>query len=162
MSINPTLQKMPIFEGFAKDEMAAIEHALAIENYEDQHEFIREGDQKMSHSQDAMYIVIEGEVNVMIRDKESNTFHNVSTLKPGSVFGVMSLIAPGRRAATCLASGEVKAASMNKAAFDYLFNANVSLGARFQFALVRQLARDLRLANDRLYREICSRAKREN
>ena len=161
MSIKPTLQKMPIFEGFAEDEMVAIEHALSIDDYQDEHEFIREGDQKLSHSQDAMFILIEGEVNVMIRDKKSDTFHNVSTLKPGSVFGVMSLIAPGRRAATCLASGEVKAASMNKAAFDYLFNANVSLGARFQFALVRQLACDLRKANDQLYREICSRAKNE-
>jgi CRP-like cAMP-binding protein len=158
MTIRPTLKQMPIFEGFRDEELSAIEHALTIADYEDSHEFILEGDEQFSQGKDAMYIVIDGEVNVMVKDKDSDTYHNVSTLKSGDVFGILSLISPGKRAATCLAKGLVKAASLNKAAFDYLINANVALGARFQFALVKQLARDLRIANEVLYRELSESA----
>ena len=153
MTLRDSLKQSPVFADFSESECEALERAMTISDYPDGHLFVSEGDARMSHSEDSMYVIIDGEVSVTI-SRENSDFATIGTMRTGSVFGILALIAPDVRAATCSASGPVKAASLNKSAFDYLFRSHAPLAFKFQFALARQLARDLRKANQELYRAI--------
>lgn len=61
---------------------------------------------------------------------------------------MIALVDRGARTATCTAVGAVKAAALNRAAFDHLLHSNAELACKFQLVVARQLARDF----DRLQR----------
>ena len=153
MMLIDSLKQSPIFEEFSDSELDALERAMTISEYPEGHIFVREGDGRVSHNEDAMYVIVEGEVSMTI-SRGGDHFGIIGTMPVGTVFGILALIAPDVRAATCSASGPVRAASLNKSAFDYLFESNAPLAFKFQFALARQLARDLRKANHELYRAL--------
>ena len=72
----------------------------------------------------------------------------LASLKPGAMFGLISVIDEGRRSADCVSDGPVRLLQLSKADFDSLFSA----GNRFAFQIVdlvcRQLVTHLRAANE--------------
>jgi CRP-like cAMP-binding protein len=74
----------------------------------------------------------------------------LTTLQPGAMFGLISVIDQGRRAAGCVTKGPARLLRLSKADFDSLF----SSGNRFAFQIVdlasRQLVAHLRSANELL------------
>jgi CRP/FNR family transcriptional regulator, cyclic AMP receptor protein len=90
---------------------------------------------------DAAYFVIDGQVNVMRRDRA------LAELGPGAMFGMVALIDAGGRAANCSTAGPSRLLRLGAAEFEALFAA----GHRFSHEIVnlvaRQLVQHLRVAN---------------
>ena len=99
-----------------------------------------------------------GVVSIEVRDngkginayKSTTGYGYVERLKSGALFGLISLIDHGTRAATCKAQGPATVGTRPRAAFDLLCNANATLAQHFQFAIARQLAKDMRIYNQAL------------
>ncbi|MGZ3422008.1 MAG: cyclic nucleotide-binding domain-containing protein [Polyangiales bacterium] len=137
MNLEQALAAMPLFSEFDAAELAALERAMTIGNFETGHVFIREGD--AGRAMDAAYVLLEGRVKVT-RAADSKGLEK--ELVPGELFGLVALVDRGERTASCTAEGPVVAASLARAAFDHLLHSNASLGAKFQLVVARQLARD--------------------
>lgn len=91
---------------------------------------------------DRLFVLLEGEVEVT--RKVDGGDRVIARLGPGSMFGLLALIDRGRRAATCVALGRGRVAEMPRDAFDMLYKSNAPLADKFQYAIARQLARDVK------------------
>ena len=93
---------------------------------------------------DGAYFLVEGEVSVGRNGK------TLSNMVPGTMFGLVSTIDQGRRAAACITTGPAKLLKLSDSDFDALF----ASGHRFAFTIVdlvaRQLVSHLRNANTML------------
>ncbi len=139
------LRAAAIFAGFTQTELRVLERVMIVGDYGDGHLFISEGE-----GADAMYVIIEGEVLVSRKKPTGVGFDLHRKLGPGEIFGVISLIDSGPRTASCRAVGPVKAASLQRSAFDLLFNIEAPIAYHFQYLIARQLAHDVRIFNQLL------------
>ena len=93
---------------------------------------------------DGAYFLLEGEVSVGRNGK------TLSNMGPGTMFGLVSTIDQGRRAAACVTTGPARLLKLDDHDFDALF----ASGHRFAFQIVdlvaRQLVSHLRNANTML------------
>jgi CRP/FNR family transcriptional regulator, cyclic AMP receptor protein len=93
---------------------------------------------------DSAYFLLSGAVNVTRHGR------TLAGLKPGAMFGLVSLIDQGRRSASCITEGPVRLLRLSKLDFEALFNS----GNRFAFQIVdlasRQLVEHLRSADQLL------------
>ena len=154
MDLLEHLQTTPEFAEFSADELMALSKAMVVKKFPDQYEFIREGEKG-----DCLFFLIDGTVLVTRYSHLHGTAEYVERLKSGAMFGLISLIDHGNRAATCKAHGPVTAGSLPRAAFDLLCNANATLAQHFQFTIARQLAKDMRIYNQALSKLIASEDK---
>ncbi|KPJ96523.1 MAG: hypothetical protein AMJ53_00610 [Gammaproteobacteria bacterium SG8_11] len=151
MDLLEQLQTSPEFAGFSLDDLTALSKAMVVKCYPDEYEFIREGEKG-----DTLFFLIDGTVLVTRYSHLHGTAEYVERLRSGALFGLISLIDHGNRAATCKAEGSVTVGSLPRAAFDLLCNANASLAQHFQFTIARQLAKDTRIYNQALSKLIAS------
>lgn len=89
---------------------------------------------------DKLYVVIEGEVSLMLRDAEINT------IKAGEMFGEMALIDTEPRSATAKAKTACKLAAVDERRFTFL----VQQTPYFALQVMRLMAKRLRAINDTL------------
>ena len=87
---------------------------------------------------DKLYVVIEGEVSLSVRDTE------VDTIKSGEVFGEMALIDDEPRSATAKAKTACKLAAVDERRFTFL----VQQTPYFAIQVMRLMAKRLRAIND--------------
>ena len=87
---------------------------------------------------DKLYVVIEGEVSLSVRDTE------VDTIKSGEVFGEMALIDDEPRSATAKAKTACKLAAVDERRFTFL----VQQTPHFAIQVMRLMAKRLRAIND--------------
>jgi CRP-like cAMP-binding protein len=127
---------------------------MVVKNFPDEYEFIREGEKG-----DTLFFLIDGTVLVTRYSHQLGSAEYVERLQSGALFGLISMIDHGNRAATCKAEGQVSVGSIPRAAFDLLCNANATLAQHFQFAIARQLAKDMRIYNQALSKLIASEDK---
>jgi CRP-like cAMP-binding protein len=73
------------------------------------HVVFREGD-----AGDSMYIVLEGELEIRVRDKV------IDTTGPGGIVGEMALIDNSPRSATCVAKTACKIVPVNERQFNFM------------------------------------------
>jgi CRP-like cAMP-binding protein len=96
-----------------------------------------------------VYFLLEGSVRVEHR-LEGGQIIQVSVLHPGAVFGLLGVIEASPRAASCVAAGEVRCAVMERGDFVDLIEGKSTLALRFQLAILRCMARDIRSTNTKL------------
>lgn len=145
MNISEQLHALPEFSGVSTEDLKALAHAIMVNEYPDAHEFIEEGKKG-----GALYFLLKGNIQVVRKPHGDYRKEYVERLKPGAMFGLISLIDHGKRAASCVADGPVRVGVLNQGAFDLLCNASTRLAQHFQFMIARQLARDLRIYNQAL------------
>lgn len=155
MNLAEFLVLCPLFDGFPAPELDVMEKAMLVKRYPDGHEFIKEGQRG-----DAMYLILQGAVSVTRLNKHGRTVERIQTMKPGDMFGLLSLIDHSKRSATCTAGGEVTAASLPGSAFELLYQANAPIAHHFQWCIARQLARDLRAFDEALLYAILGKKER--
>jgi CRP-like cAMP-binding protein len=83
---------------------------------------------------EAMYVVIEGEVDIMVHNKI------VSSIGPGGIVGEMALIDKKARSATALAKTDCKLARIDEKRFHFL----VQQTPHFALSLMRVITERLR------------------
>ena len=144
----------PLFNKCTQAEAMQLAQAVVPMDVEDGAVLVKEGDAR-GGEMSAMYVIIEGEVDVVAGATDSTGGDVVHTLGAGDWFGMMSLIDNQPRSVTCRAKGALKVGALTRSAFSYLFQTEVGVASKFQLAIAQQLARDLRRANQAL------RAQRE-
>jgi CRP-like cAMP-binding protein len=151
MDLLEQLKTSPEFAEFSVDELTALSKAMVVKDYANGYEFIREGEKG-----DSLFFLIDGTVLVTRDSHQHGAPEYVERLTSGALFGLISLIDHGYRAATCRAEEPAKVGSLPRAAFDLLCNANATLAQHFQFTIARQLAKDMRIYNQALSKLITS------
>jgi len=132
------------FTGMSKSEVEVVAGAMREDAWWDGSVVVQQGEQKGS-----VYFVLEGVVRVE-RKKETGEIVTVGRLGPGAVFGVLGVLDGVERAASCVAEGTVRCAIMERKDFIDLMNGATPLAMRFQIAVLRCIARDIRSTNNRL------------
>jgi CRP/FNR family transcriptional regulator, cyclic AMP receptor protein len=102
------------------------ERAVALEPG---HVVFSEGDKG-----DSMYIVLEGELEIRIKDKV------IDTTGPGGIVGEMALIDNSPRSATCVAKTACKIVPVNERQFNYM----VQETPNFAITVMRMMCERLR------------------
>ena len=97
-----------------------------------------------------MYILVEGEVRVMRYNPLNSEMEELNVLKPGEIFGLLSLSDHLPASASCVAQGPVKVGILTRTGFDFLSKSAAPIALGFQFAVAEQLASDIRHRNDTL------------
>ena len=91
---------------------------------------------------DCMYSLVEGEVDILIKDVLVDTIH------AGGIFGEMAVIENDRRAATAVAKTDVKLVALDQKQFQEL----VQRSPAFAMRMMRVLSDRVRRLNERLSR----------
>ena len=156
MNFHEFLQTVPELAGLSRDEKATLEKSMVVKDYPDEHEFFQE-----SKPGEAIYLIIKGEVAVTHEKGIERGMIQLARLYSGEWFGLVSLIAGGRHEASCKAVGPVQAASLPRAAFMLLYEANVPIALHFQHIVASQLARDYRAIADLLRQVVFATSKDE-
>jgi CRP-like cAMP-binding protein len=138
------LSPLDYFNGMRKSELEVVAGAMSEDAWWDGSVVVQQGDQKGS-----VYFVLEGSVRVE-RRQENGEIVAVGRLGSGAVFGVLGVLDGVTRAASCVAEGTVRCAVMHRKDFLDLMNGSTPLALRFQMAVLRCLARDIRCTNARL------------
>lgn len=137
-----TLRRFPLLQEFSDDDLEHLGRIMVTETHRRGHVFMREGAGSTS-VRSALYLILDGTVEVTARRPEGG-YAVQRTMGAGEMFGMVGLLADGHRSATVTAADRVQTAKLEKQTFDLLFRRNVGLHARFQLAVARQLAADIR------------------
>lgn len=109
--------------------------------------FIREGDTEHT---DHMLLVLTGEVTVEAITVSRLTPVTVTVLGPGSLIGEMGLLDGEPRSASCIASTDVRAAVLTRAALEKLMAENPGVAAKLLLAVSLRIAQRQRDTADKL------------
>lgn len=144
MLLKNFIRTLPAFGDFSDSETEHLAQAMRVQDYPDEHVFVYQGKQGRE-----VFLLIEGEVRVC-RYGDDGLGHDLKVLKSGELFGLLSLSDRGPAAATCVAHGKVKVASLPYTAFDLLLDTAAPIANHFRYAVACQLARDLHDRNQSL------------
>lgn len=148
-TVAAAIAESPLFSRCTQAEAMHVAQAMVRLEVADGAVLVKEGDARVGEM-NAMYVIVEGSVDVVIGSTSSVGGTVVQTLHTGEWFGMMSLLDDQPRSVTCRAKGRVVLGSLTRGAFRYLFQTDVSVAAKFQLAIAQQLACDLRRANVKL------------
>lgn len=110
---------------------------------------VREGERPHPYG-DALFLVLEGEVEIRRQDRDQAGAGPIARLGPGDFFGVVSLVDDGPRAASCVVASPGRLACLARRTLDALSTSDPPLALAVELALARQMAHDLRIFNERL------------
>ena len=138
------VKTLDYFVGMTASEVEVVAGAMREDAWWDEAVVVQQGDNKGS-----VYFVLEGIIRIEQR-KETGEIVSVGRLGPGAVFGVLGVLDGVQRAASCVAEGTVRCAIMERKDFIDLMNGATPLAMRFQLAVLRCIARDIRSTNAKL------------
>ena len=147
------LADLELLKPLSPAELEKLERLLLVKDYRDGHTFWQEG-AKIHDDRRAIFFILQGKVAVSTEREEQTYIPVARTLKAGEIFGLISFLQGDVYSATCRTDGPVCAASLARTEYDSLFTTDVPLAASITYAISRQLARDVRLCNARLVKEI--------
>ena len=90
------LKKQPFFKTFSDAELKIFSERLLLNDYEAQFTVFNEN----QIGDDSMYIVVEGAVKIVKKNKTEETF--IANLQAGEFFGEMSMLYPAPRSASAV------------------------------------------------------------
>ncbi|MDH3281441.1 MAG: cyclic nucleotide-binding domain-containing protein [Gammaproteobacteria bacterium] len=151
MHIDEFLEISPTFSDFTPAEIEVLGKALTVKTYPQGHLFYEEGTRGST-----MYIVMEGDVRVSRKRPQGRGYRYRDTLHAGDIFGLQSLIDNRVRYTTCEADTRVTVASLPKTAFNLLYHSHIAIAEHFQYAVARQLTRELRALDRQLINALSS------
>ncbi len=117
------LKNTDIFRDLPDEELMRLSARLIERSYPPNHAIVREG-----AAGDAMFIVIDGKVEIRKRDPQNNDFDvAITALGNGASFGEMALLTGNPRSATVMAIGNTRVLVLMKNDFDILLHEHQSL-----------------------------------
>lgn len=147
MDLTYFLKNLPAFEDFNASHLATLANHLEVQENEDGHVFIQQGEDGK-----ALYLLLQGSVRITRRDRDG-VEHEVRELADGEMFGILSLIEDLPTQASCIAKGAVRTAALSREAFKQLFSEASPIGHHLHYMIAVQMARDLQEANKRVRKE---------
>ena len=144
MSFDPELRKIKLLSKLSDEELNVLGMVMRQERYPAGKPVCSEGEAGRS-----CWFVIEGEIDV-VKSLSDGTERLLTTLRPSDVFGQVALIDSGARSATCRARTNARVFRLDRQDFDTLFSSGSGFAFRFQLAIARIAAKQLRDANRKL------------
>ncbi|MDY0000979.1 MAG: cyclic nucleotide-binding domain-containing protein [Polyangia bacterium] len=139
------LSGMDSFASFSEAQRKALAKLMKLSEVEDGHELTRQGQPGT-----VCHLLVQGEVVVTRKDEVTGESKDLKVLRPGEIFGILSLLGKIPAAATCRARGAVTVASLPREDYQLLFKVDAPMAYHFQWLVAQQLARDLKARNDAL------------
>jgi CRP-like cAMP-binding protein len=138
MLLRNYLRTLPGAEYITEEDAEHIVAAMRVEDFDDGHVFVYQD--KLAKE---LHLLLRGAVKVSHYGPTGRN-HTLRMLEPGDFFGLLSLSDGKPAAASCVATGAVRVASLPFSAYMLLYQPHSDIGCRFQYLLAAQLARDLR------------------
>lgn len=138
------LRRSPLFANLTEEHLAAIAQICQTQTYQPGTYIFKEGDPG-----NRLFIIAEGEVRISrqipIAGEEA-----LAILKPGAVFGEMSVFDRSERSTDAIVNAPLTLVSIGRAELELLLEFNPDLGFALLKAVVKQLSGRLRSANDQV------------
>lgn len=142
MILKHFLHSLPGFKYLSGSDLEHIAAAMRVDDYPGGHVFVYQD--KLSRD---LFLLLDGKVKVCHYGR-SERYYTLKTMEAGEVFGLLSLSDGKPAAASCVADGPVRVASLPFSAYMLLYQPDSEIGCRFQFVLAHQLAQDLHDRHD--------------
>lgn len=133
------------FKHLPEPDLEALARAFYVEDRPSEHLLVQEG--KLGKD---LYILVEGEVKVTRYNPITGESEELKTIKPGEMFGLLSLADHLPAVASCVAHGPVKVGILPRTGYNLLSKSAAPIALGFQLAMAEQLASDIRSRNDTL------------
>ncbi|MGH7357580.1 MAG: cyclic nucleotide-binding domain-containing protein [Candidatus Rokuibacteriota bacterium] len=130
-----TLRRIPLFAGLATPRLKLIAYTAEVVEFAPGETIVRQGD-----SADAVYIVTEGEAEVLLQDHDGHEIM-VATMGRHSLFGETAVIGKGRRTATVRARERVVTFKISAEVFLDLVRQSPEISMQVMTVLAQRIER---------------------
>lgn len=130
-----TLRKIPLFAGLQTARLKLIAYTAEVVEFAPGELIVRQGDPA-----DAVYIVTEGEADVVLRDAEGHDI-TLTTMGRNSLFGETAVLSKGRRTATVRARDRVVTFKISADVFLDLVRQSPEISLQVMTVLAQRLER---------------------
>ena len=143
-AVTELLRNVAIFKDLDDSELAEVAEKCKEEKYKSGEYIFREGE-----AGNRLYLIVEGEVRIS-RDVPGSGEEALAVLKPGALFGVMSVFDRSERSTHAISNGGCALLTITRPDFEMLLDFNRELAYKVLWACVRLLSGRLRQTNDSL------------
>ena len=143
-AVTELLKKVAIFHDLDDDELAQLADVSREEKFVSGEYIFREGE-----SGNRLYLIVEGDVRIS-RDVPGSGEEALAVLKPGAIFGEMSVFDRSERSTDAISNGGTTTFTISRTDFEMLLDLNRELAFKVLWACVRLLSSRLRNTNDSL------------
>ena len=138
------LSRSPLFEGASNEALGQIADVFQAQAFGPGAFVCTEGERG-----DSMYLLDEGEIDVLVSTRDDRV-EPLATLRPGAMFGAISLVEDRPRMCSCVAKGRVVVNALNREGYAALVDHPWYAGSLFRRAMIQMFAGQLAEANDQL------------
>jgi CRP/FNR family cyclic AMP-dependent transcriptional regulator len=138
------LRQVAIFKDLEKDELSQIAEICKSESFVSGEFIFREGE-----AGNRLYLIVEGDVRIS-RNVPGSGEEALAVLKPGALFGEMSVFDRSDRSTDAISNGGTTLLTITRPDFEMLLDFNRELAYKVLWACVRLLSTRLRSTNDSL------------
>src|SRR6184192_4181141 len=142
--VTELLKKVAIFQDLDEEELGLVGDVCKEEKFNSGEYIFREGE----HG-NRLYLIVEGEVRIS-RDVPGSGEEALAVLKPGALFGEMSVFDRSDRSTHAISNGGCTLMTIMRPDFEMLLDFNRELAYKVLWACVRVLSGRLRSTNDSL------------
>ena len=144
LSTTQLLAPLPLFQDLDVHELAEVASVCREERFESGEYVFHEGE-----SGNRLYIVVDGEVRIS-RTIPGSGEEALAVLKPGALFGEMSVFDRSVRSTDAISNGGTRVLTIARSDFEILLDFDRDLAYKVLWAVTRLLSGRLRSANDSL------------
>jgi CRP-like cAMP-binding protein len=130
-----TLRNIPLFAGLPTPRLKLIAYTAELVRFEAGEVIVRQGD-----SADAVYIIAEGEADVLLTDDEGQEL-SLGTMGRHTLFGEIAVLCQGRRTTTVKAKDRVVTYKISAPLFLELVRSSPEIGMQVMTVLAQRLDR---------------------
>jgi CRP-like cAMP-binding protein len=143
-SITDLLRQVAIFKDLDDGELARVAEVCRIQDFVPGEHIFKEGE-----AGNRLYLIVEGDVRIS-RDVPGSGEEALAVLKPGALFGEMSVFDRSERSTDAISNGGTKCLTITRSDFELLLDFNREIAYKVLWACVRLLSGRLRSTNDSL------------
>lgn len=143
-AVTDLLRNVAIFKDLDDSELAEVAEKCKEEKFKSGEYIFREGE-----AGNRLYLIVDGEVRIS-RDVPGSGEEALAVLKPGALFGEMSVFDRSERSTHAISNGGTTVLTISRPDFEMLLDFNRELAYKVLWACVRLLSGRLRQTNDSL------------
>ena len=144
MAVTDLLRKQAIFRDLEDGELARVAEVCREQSFVSGEFIFREGE-----AGNRLYLIVEGEVRIS-RTIPGSGEEALAVLKPGAMFGEMSVFDRSERSTDAISNGGTRCLTIARSDFELLLDFNRDIAYKVLWAVVRILSGRLRSTNDSL------------
>jgi CRP-like cAMP-binding protein len=143
-AVSDLLKNVAIFKDLDDGELERVAEVCREMSFEGGDYVFREGE-----AGNRLYLILEGEVRIS-RTIPGSGEEALAILKPGSLFGEMSVFDRSERSTDAISNGGCKCLTISRSDFELLLDFNREIAYKVLWSCVRLLSHRLRSTNDSL------------